>query len=84
MYELDYMNTLSPIVKYDNDVSPCIIDSNIPLVTSSVDIKNVFLNDIFNEEIYIEQPPSFVAQGEFANVCRLKKSLYILKQSLRV
>jgi len=41
-------------------------------------------NGIFNEEVYIEQPPGFVAQGEFVKVCRLKKSLYSLKQSLRV
>jgi len=31
----------------------------------------------------MEQPPSFVAQGESGQVCRLRKSLYGLKQSLK-
>ena len=31
----------------------------------------------------MEQPPRFVAQGEIGKVCRLRKSLYGLKQSPR-
>ena len=31
----------------------------------------------------MEQPPGFVAQGEIGRVCRLRKSLYGLKQSPR-
>ena len=31
----------------------------------------------------MEQPPRFVAQGEIGRVCRLRKSLYGLKQSPR-
>ena len=29
----------------------------------------------------MEQPPGFFAQGEIQRVCRLRKSLYSLKQS---
>ena len=29
----------------------------------------------------MEQPPGFVAQGEIEKVCRIRKSLYGLKQS---
>ena len=32
----------------------------------------------------MEQPPSFVAQGESGLVCKLRRSLYVLKQSPRV
>ena len=32
---------------------------------------------------HLSQPPGFVAQGEIGKVCRLRKSLYGLKQSLR-
>ncbi|RDX95889.1 hypothetical protein CR513_21514, partial [Mucuna pruriens] len=48
-----------------------------------LDIKNAFLHGDLDEEIYMEQPPSFVAQGESSLVCKLRRSLYELKQSPR-
>ncbi|RVW79788.1 Retrovirus-related Pol polyprotein from transposon RE1 [Vitis vinifera] len=48
-----------------------------------LDIKNVFLHGDLAEEVYMEQPPGFVAQGESGLVCRLRRSLYSLKQSPR-
>ena len=47
-----------------------------------MDIKNVFLHGDLEEEVYMEQPLGFVAQGESSSlVCRLRRSLYGLKQS---
>ena len=48
-----------------------------------LDIKNVFLHGDPAEEVYMEQPPSFVGQGESGLVCKLRRSLYGLKQSPR-
>ena len=48
-----------------------------------LDIKNVFLHGDIAEGIYMEQPPGFVAQGKSGLVCKLRHSLYGLKQSPR-
>ncbi|EOY32426.1 Cysteine-rich RLK (RECEPTOR-like protein kinase) 8 [Theobroma cacao] len=48
-----------------------------------LDVKNAFLHGDVQEKVYMVQPPVFVAQGEFGKVCRLRKSLYGLKQSPR-
>lgn len=44
------------------------------------DVKTAFLNGHIEEEIYMKQPPGF---EKGTKVCRLKKSLYGLKQSAR-
>eukprot|EP00253_Pinus_taeda_P026527 PITA_26527 len=47
-----------------------------------MDVKSAFLHGDLHEEIYMEQPISFI-QTESSLVCRLKKSLYGLKQAPR-
>ena len=41
------------------------------------------MNRDLKEEVYIEQPPGFVANGESGKVRRLHKAIYGLKQSPR-
>jgi hypothetical protein len=46
-----------------------------------MDVKITFLNGEIEEEVYIEQPEGFVIHEHKSHVCRLKKSLYGLKQT---
>lgn len=48
-----------------------------------MDVKTVFLNDVIEEKVYIEQPKGFVVHGKESHVCKLKKALYGLKQAPR-
>ena len=41
-----------------------------------------FLNGKLDEEIYIDQPQGFVAKGQKRKVCKLKRSIYGLKNPL--
>ena len=45
-----------------------------------LDVKNAFLYGNLRKEVYMEQLPGYVAQGE-NKVCCLKKAIYCLKQS---
>ena len=51
------------------------------LLVHQIDVKTTFVNGELEEEIYIDQPDGFVANGQERKVCKLLKSLYGLKQA---
>ena len=48
-----------------------------------MNVKTTFLNGDIEEEIYMDQPESFSMEGKDHMVCKLKKSIYGLKQASR-
>ena len=82
-YGVDYSDTFSPVAKLTavRLFISSAATNHWPLY--QLNIKNAFLHGNLQEEVYMEQPPGFVAQGESRKVCRLRKSLYGLKQSPR-
>ena len=47
-----------------------------------MDIKTTLLNGVVEEEIYIERPKGFEKFNRCTNVCKLKRALYGLKESM--
>ena len=48
-----------------------------------MDVKIAFLNGKLQEAVYMKQPDDFTKSGKEYLVCKLKKSIYGLKQASR-
>ena len=53
------------------------------MLIHQMDVVTAFLNGKLKEEIYTQQPPGYGEQGKEHLVCKVRKSLYGLKQSPR-
>ena len=73
----------SPVVKIVSIRIVLALVALFDLELQQLDVKTVFLHGDLDEEIYMEQPEGFLQHRNEKFVCRLKKSLYGLKQSPR-
>ena len=80
---VDYNDVFSPVVKHSSIRTFFGIVAMHDLELEQLDMKTAFLHGELEEEIYMDQPEGFIVPGKEDFVCKLKRSLYGLKQSPR-
>jgi hypothetical protein len=77
----DYFDTYSPVARMTTIRVLVALAACHDLLIHQMNVKTVFLNGELDEEIYMKQLGGFVAPGQENKVCRLRKSLYVLKKA---
>ena len=81
-YGIDYQDTFAPVAKINTIRILISIAANRDWPLQQFDVKNAFLNGDLEEEVYMELPLGVkIGSSCKDEVCKLKKSLYGLKQS---
>ena len=81
--EIDYKETFSPVSKKDSLHTILALVAYFDFEVQQMDVKTTFLNGELEEEVHMKQLEGFSSsQGEHL-VCKLKKSIYGLKQASR-
>ncbi|KAJ9565087.1 hypothetical protein OSB04_001053 [Centaurea solstitialis] len=80
---IDYKETFSPVSKKDSLRIIMALVAHYDLELHQMDVKTAFLNGELQEEVYMSQPEGYTLKGQEDKVCKLKKSIYGLKQASR-
>ena len=80
---IDYTETFSPISKKDSLRIIMALVAHFDFDLHQMDVKMSFLNGNLEEEVYMKQPEGFSSSEGEHLVCKLKKSIYGLKQASR-
>jgi hypothetical protein len=81
---IDFGEIFSPVAKLTFVIFLLSIVVSFDLEVEQMDVKTPFLHGDLEEEIYMKKPEGFVVKGKKELACKLKKSLYGLKQSPRM
>ena len=84
-YGINYGETFAPVAKITIIRVLFSLAANLDWPLHQFDVKNTFLHGNLEEEVYMDPPPGCKMGPNTSNmVCKLRKSLYGLKQSPRV
>ena len=81
---IDYNETFSLVSLKDSFRIIMTLVAHFDLELYQMDVKTAFLNEEIDEIIYMKQPKNFVIGDSKSTVCKLKESIYALKQSPRL
>ena len=79
----DYDETFSPVIRFESLRTLIALAVQKGLTLHQLDITAAFLNGELKEDVFMRQPEGFIDDGKEYLVCKLKHSLYGLKQSPR-
>jgi hypothetical protein len=82
-FGIDYDETFCPVVRHESVRAVIALAVQHGLKLHQMDIITAFLNGELKEEVYMRQPECFISKGQEHLFCRLKRSIYGLKQSPR-
>ena len=79
-YGIDYQETFASVAKKNTVRVLSSLAANMDWPLQQMDVKNAFLNGDLEEEVYMDLLPEFDQESKIGKVCKLRKSLYGLKQ----
>ena len=82
-YGIDYDETFCPVLRFESVQTLIALAAEYKLQLHQLDVATAFLGGELKEEIYMKQPEQFEVKRKEYLVCKLKRSLYGLKQSSR-
>src|SRR4051812_1985072 len=80
---VDFTETFSLVSSKDSFKTIMVLVAHFDLELHQMDVKTLFLNGDIDEMIYMVQPENFVLGDPKNMVCKLRKSIYGLKQASR-
>jgi hypothetical protein len=82
-FDDDYDETFSPVARFESVRTVIALAAQYGLKLHQMDVTTAFLNGDLKEEVYMKQPEGFIEKRNEHLVCRLRRSIYGLKQSPR-
>lgn len=82
-FGVDFEEVYAPVANQSTFRALVAIASKENIALKHLDVRTAYLHGDLKEEVFMRQPPGFVEPGQEHFVCRLKKSIYGLKQSAR-
>ena len=82
-YGIDYEEVFSPVARYSSIRTLLTLANAHDLEIYQMDVTTAFLNGSLEHDIYMKQPERFNDPKYPDHVCKLKRSIYGLKQSAR-